>query len=281
MPKASAGGAKGVASPVKKVSPTKSASKCRGCQAPRYEAPTQQHEAVMNTGVEAGVVLKETKGKAMVDLAMHQAIKEEWGTCNKCWANNDLEGCWYPAGAPPCFWCAALKRPCTLNSTKTHKQGNTPDSLIERNYHQVVLVKRARAVVEKARKVEEGSKAVAISRRSLALPTCQDGSGVRSTKGKRKASLPLAPREKGKKRAQVVSPTVVMPEAESEDKEGENKEACHLVEAIKASKVVPSREDLTGPSCQPEAPQDVGMWQEDDWQKEKRDREEATHQVWP
>ncbi|KAG6892303.1 hypothetical protein C0993_004176, partial [Termitomyces sp. T159_Od127] len=36
-------------------------------------------EAVVDTGVEAGVVLKETKGKATVDLATRQAFKEERG----------------------------------------------------------------------------------------------------------------------------------------------------------------------------------------------------------
>ncbi|KAG6875264.1 hypothetical protein C0993_010112 [Termitomyces sp. T159_Od127] len=108
--KALAGGAKGLASPAKKGSPTKLASKRRGCQAPRYErqAPTQQDfsdkelaqllaprrvEAVVDTEVEAGVVLKETKGKAMVDLMMCQAFKEEQRACDKCWVDNDPEGC--------------------------------------------------------------------------------------------------------------------------------------------------------------------------------------------
>ncbi|KAG6898461.1 hypothetical protein C0993_006655 [Termitomyces sp. T159_Od127] len=97
MPKAPAGGTKGLASPVKKLlSLTKPASKCKECKAkaPRYQhwAPTQSEffnkelasllvpgnlEAVVNTGVKAGVVLKEMKGKATVDLAMHQAFKEE------------------------------------------------------------------------------------------------------------------------------------------------------------------------------------------------------------
>ncbi|KAG6896685.1 hypothetical protein C0993_008159 [Termitomyces sp. T159_Od127] len=89
--KAPTGGAKGLASSTKKGSPTKPSSKCRGCSAPRYEAPTQQDfsdkelvrllapkwaEAVVDMEVEARVVLKETKGKATVDLATHQAFKE-------------------------------------------------------------------------------------------------------------------------------------------------------------------------------------------------------------
>ncbi|KAG6882923.1 hypothetical protein C0993_008641 [Termitomyces sp. T159_Od127] len=90
--KAPAGSAKRLASPTKKGSPTKLASKCRGRPAPRYEAPMQQDfldkelacllvprqvEAVVDMGVEAGVVLKEIKGKVTVDLATCQAFKEE------------------------------------------------------------------------------------------------------------------------------------------------------------------------------------------------------------
>ncbi|KAG6875295.1 hypothetical protein C0993_009910, partial [Termitomyces sp. T159_Od127] len=132
--KAPAGGAKGLALPAKKGSPTKPSSKCRGRPAPRYKAPMQQDfsdkelacllalrwaEAVVDTGVEARVVLKETKDKAMVDLATRQAFKEERGACDKCWADNDPEGCWYPVGAPPCFRCMAMKRPCILDGAKT------------------------------------------------------------------------------------------------------------------------------------------------------------------
>ncbi|KAG6883258.1 hypothetical protein C0993_007132 [Termitomyces sp. T159_Od127] len=113
--KAPTSGTKGLVSPAKKGSPTKLASKHRGCPMPRYEAPTQQDfsdkelvcllvlrraEVVVDMGVEAGVVLKETKSKAMVDLATHQAFKKERGACDKCWADNDPERCWYPVGAP-------------------------------------------------------------------------------------------------------------------------------------------------------------------------------------
>ncbi|KAG6866779.1 hypothetical protein C0993_007416 [Termitomyces sp. T159_Od127] len=106
--KASTGGAKRLASPTKKGSSTKLASKCKGRPMPRYKMPMQQDfsdkelacllvlrqvEAVVDMGVEAGVVLKETKGKATVDLATCQAFKEEREACDKCWANNDPEGC--------------------------------------------------------------------------------------------------------------------------------------------------------------------------------------------
>ncbi|KAG6863400.1 hypothetical protein C0993_011683 [Termitomyces sp. T159_Od127] len=148
---------------------TKPASKCRGRQALRYKAPAQQDffnkdlacllasrqvEAVVDMRMELGVVLKETKRKATMDLAMRQALKEEQGACNKCWADNNSEGCWYPLGAPPCFWCMVMKRLCTLDGAKMYEQGNTPDPTVERTYHQAVLVRRAWEVVEKAREAE-------------------------------------------------------------------------------------------------------------------------------
>ncbi|KAG6894393.1 hypothetical protein C0993_011629 [Termitomyces sp. T159_Od127] len=89
--KAPMGGTKGLASPAKKRSHQAS------LQAQRV--PTQQDfsdkelvhllaprwaEAVVDMGVEASVVLKETKSKATVDLATHQAFKKERGACDKC-----------------------------------------------------------------------------------------------------------------------------------------------------------------------------------------------------
>ncbi|KAG6875886.1 hypothetical protein C0993_006926 [Termitomyces sp. T159_Od127] len=197
--KAPMGGAKGLASPTKKGSPTKLSSKRRGHPTPR------QAKAVVDTGVEAGVVLKETKEKATVDLATCQVFKEERGACNKCWADNDSEGCWYPVGAP-----------------------------------------HASAVVEKAREAEAQGEAIGISKKSLALPTRQGDEERGSGKGKQKASLPLLPMDKGKKRARVVSPAAVTPEVESEE---DDKDKVHrLSTAIEASKAALSTDDLAGPT---------------------------------
>ncbi|KAG6883026.1 hypothetical protein C0993_008241 [Termitomyces sp. T159_Od127] len=163
--KAPTGGAKGLALPAKKGSPTKPSSKCRDHLAPRYKVPMQQDfsnkelarllvprwaEAVVDMGVEAGVVLKETKEKATVDLAMCQAFKEERKVCNKCWADNNPEGCWYSVGAPPLFQVHGHEEAIA----KTQKCGNAPDSMVEKTYQHVVLVRRARAVMKKAWKAE-------------------------------------------------------------------------------------------------------------------------------
>ncbi|KAG6895898.1 hypothetical protein C0993_008999 [Termitomyces sp. T159_Od127] len=308
--KAPTSGAKGLALPAKKGSPTKPSAKRRGHPAPRYkvsgkrtpktylfsdpwrQAPMQedfsdkelahllaprQVEAVVDMGVEAGVVLKETKGKAMVDLAMRQAFKEERG------ATTTQRGAGTPWAPPPCFRCVAMKRPYTFDSAKTRERGNAPDPMVEKTYHWAVLVRRARAVVEKVWEVEARRETVGISKKSLALPTHQGDEEGGSGKGKWKASPPLSPTEKGKKRARVVSPAVVTPEVESEADDKD--EVCRLSVAIEANKSAPGAEDLVGPSRQVEAPQDVGAPPEEMEQDEAEEgaevRPEATPQAQP
>ncbi|KAG6876459.1 hypothetical protein C0993_002947 [Termitomyces sp. T159_Od127] len=210
IPKALVSGTRGPASPVKNLaSSTKSASKHRaqGTKVP--------------------------------------AFKEEWGVCNKCWANNNSEECWYLVGVPLCFQCMAQKRLCMLDDTKMREQGDTLDSLVEHNYYRVVLVKRVQAVVEKAKEANAGGKAVTISKQSLVLLICQGEEEER------------AETDKGKKRAQVVSSEVVTLEVELEGGKEEDKEACHLVAAIEASKAAQSGKDLAGPSRQPEVLQNI------------------------
>ncbi|KAG6876367.1 hypothetical protein C0993_003615 [Termitomyces sp. T159_Od127] len=156
-----------------------------------------------------------------------------------------------------------MKRPCTLDGAKMHEQGNTPNSVVEKTYHRVVLVRRAWEVVEKAREAE-----------------VRNDKKKRSGKGKHKASSPLLPMEKRKKRARVVSPAVVTAEVESE--ENEEDKVHRLAPAIEANKAVPGGDDLVGPSCQAKAPQDVGNWQEDVEQEEEAEvRLEAAPQVHP
>ncbi|KAG6883572.1 hypothetical protein C0993_005397, partial [Termitomyces sp. T159_Od127] len=102
-----------------------------------------------------------------------------------------------------------------------------------------------------------------------------------SSKGKRKASPPLLPTDKGKKRVRVVSPAAVTPEIESEDDKED--EACRLGAAIKASKAALGVEDLAGLSRQVEVPQDVGASHEeieqDEAEEEAEVRPEAASQA--
>ncbi|KAG6892880.1 hypothetical protein C0993_002614, partial [Termitomyces sp. T159_Od127] len=99
---------------------------------------------------------------------------------------------------------------------------------------------------------------VGLSKKSLALPTRQGSEERGSGKGKRKASPPLSPTEKGKKRVRMVSPAAVTPELESEEEDEDADEARRLSAAIEASTAAPSTEDTAGPSRQAEAAQDVG-----------------------
>ncbi|KAG6877395.1 hypothetical protein C0993_007842 [Termitomyces sp. T159_Od127] len=130
-----------------------------------------------------------------------------------------------------------------------------------------VLVKRVREVVERAREAEARGEAITLSKKSLALPTCQNKEERQGGKGKRKASLPLLLMEKRKKRARVVLPVAVTPKVEFE-KEEEDK-ACRLATAIEASKAALVGDDLAGPSCQVKASQDVGNRQEDEEQEKE------------
>ncbi|KAG6881053.1 hypothetical protein C0993_003082, partial [Termitomyces sp. T159_Od127] len=133
---------------------------------------------------------------------------------------------------------------------------NAPNPTVEKTYHQAVLVRRARAVVEKAREAEAQEEVVDISKRSLALLMHHGSEERESGKGKQKASPPLLPTDKEKKRVRVVSPAAVTSELESD--EDDKDEACHFSAAIEASKAAPSTEDLAGPSRQAEAAQDIG-----------------------
>ncbi|KAG6875973.1 hypothetical protein C0993_006473 [Termitomyces sp. T159_Od127] len=132
------------------------------------------------------------------------------------------------------------------------ERGNAPNPTVEKIYHQAVLVRRAQAVVEKAWEAEAQGESVGISKKSLALLTCQGDEEGGSSKGKQKAFPPLLPMDKGKKRARVVSPPLVTPEVESE--EDDEDEARCLSMAIEASKAALGAEDLASPSHQAEAP---------------------------
>ncbi|KAG6894626.1 hypothetical protein C0993_011130 [Termitomyces sp. T159_Od127] len=160
-----------------------------------------------------------------------------------------------------------------------HEWRNTPNPMVKRTYHWAVLVRRAWVIVERAREAEARGEAVTLSKKSLVLPMRQNGEERESSKGKHKASPPLLPMEKGKKRARVVSPAAVTPKVELEEEE--DKVRC-LAVAIKASKAPLVEDDLVGPSCQAEAPQDVGNWQEDEEQQEEAEvGPEAIPQVHP
>ncbi|KAG5730008.1 hypothetical protein E4T56_gene20167 [Termitomyces sp. T112] len=48
---------------------------------------------VVDMGMGAGVVLEKAKGKSTALLAKQQALVQEQGMCDNCWAENNQEGC--------------------------------------------------------------------------------------------------------------------------------------------------------------------------------------------
>ncbi|KAG6874829.1 hypothetical protein C0992_006397 [Termitomyces sp. T32_za158] len=118
--------------------------------------------------------------------------------CDKCWADNDPEGCWYPTGAQPCYHCDALKRACTFSGRKSHERGKV-DPHVQRNFEKAVLVRRAREFVVAQRTLATAGGTTLLSAASLALSTAQE-SGIAvdmaapepaTPKGKAKAPLQM------------------------------------------------------------------------------------------
>ncbi|KAG6895773.1 hypothetical protein C0992_012674 [Termitomyces sp. T32_za158] len=159
---------------------------------PQYEPPTattftdtqlcnllvpRRDEVVLDNNRRAGENVPGVKGKKTVLLAACNNFKSLKELCDKCWADNNPECCWYPTGAQPCHRCDALKWACTISGWKSRKCGKV-NPHIQRNFEKVVLVRRARAFVLEQRKLSVAGKAILISAASLALPTAQESGCV-------------------------------------------------------------------------------------------------------
>ncbi|KAG6874885.1 hypothetical protein C0992_006087 [Termitomyces sp. T32_za158] len=174
---------------IKRASKSTTPSKCRTQKVvPQYEPPTattftdaQLHnllvphwdEVVLDNDHRAGENVPGVKGKKTISLAARDDCKACKGLCDKYWADNDPECCWYSTGAQPCHCCNALKRACTISSWKSHKRGKV-DPHVQCNFEKAVLVWRARAFVLEQRKLSAVGKAISISVASLVLPTTQE-----------------------------------------------------------------------------------------------------------
>ncbi|KAG6894015.1 hypothetical protein C0992_007837 [Termitomyces sp. T32_za158] len=154
---------------------------------PQYEPPTATtftdaqlrnllvphwDEVVLDNNRCAGENVLGVKGKKTVSLAAHDDCKACKRSCDKCWADNNPECCWYPTGAQPCHRCDALKRACTISGWKSRERGKV-DPHVQRNFEKAVLVRQARAFVIEQRKLSAAGKAISISTSSLTLPTTQ------------------------------------------------------------------------------------------------------------
>ncbi|KAG6896977.1 hypothetical protein C0992_004915 [Termitomyces sp. T32_za158] len=113
--------------------------------------------------------------------------------CNKCWADNDPECCWYPTSTQTCYCCNALKRACTFSGRKSCKCGKV-DPHVQCNFEKAVLVWHVRAFVVAQQELVTTSGMTSLSTASLALPTSQE-SGIAIDVA---ASEPATPKGKAK-----------------------------------------------------------------------------------
>ncbi|KAG6883903.1 hypothetical protein C0992_007505 [Termitomyces sp. T32_za158] len=125
----------------------------------------RRDEVVLDADRRAGESVPGLKGKKTVSLSARRDFKLQKGSCDKCWADNDPEGCWYPTGAQPCYRCDALKRACTLSGRKSRER---------HNFEKAVLVRRAREFVIAQRTLATTGSTTSLSAASLALPTTQE-----------------------------------------------------------------------------------------------------------
>ncbi|KAG6874341.1 hypothetical protein C0992_007871 [Termitomyces sp. T32_za158] len=130
-------------------------------------------EVVLDTNPKAGENVPGVKGKKTVSPAAHRDFKQWKGSCNKCWANNNPEACWYPTGGQPCLRCDALKRACTFSRMKSRECGKV-NLHVQHNFEKAVLVRRARAFVVAQQRLATAGGTTSISAASLVLPTAQE-----------------------------------------------------------------------------------------------------------
>ncbi|KAG6893867.1 hypothetical protein C0992_008337, partial [Termitomyces sp. T32_za158] len=130
-------------------------------------------EVVLDANRRAGESMPGLKGKKTVSLTARRDFKLQKGSCDKCWANNDPEGCWYPTGAQPCYRCNALKRACTFSGRKFHERGKV-DPHVQCNFEKAVLVWCAREFIVAQRTLVTAGGTTSLSAASLALSTAQE-----------------------------------------------------------------------------------------------------------
>ncbi|KAG6893836.1 hypothetical protein C0992_008492, partial [Termitomyces sp. T32_za158] len=167
----------------------------------------------------------------------------EKGSCNKCWADNDPEGCWYPTGAQPCYRCDALKRACTFSGRKSCERGKV-DPHVQRNFEKAVLVRHAREFVIAQWALATTGGTTSLSASSLALPTAQE-SGIAVD-----VAVPEPATPKGKAKA-VSSPHKRLASPSSDSQPA--KQSQSSTASRKAAKTVPCWEEtppVAGPSRQ-------------------------------
>ncbi|KAG6886367.1 hypothetical protein C0992_004351 [Termitomyces sp. T32_za158] len=90
-------------------------------------------DVVLDTDQGAGESVHGIKGKKTASAEARRQFKLRKGACNKCWADNDPEACWFPTAALPCYRCDALKRACTYSGVKSHERSKV-DPIVQRTF---------------------------------------------------------------------------------------------------------------------------------------------------
>ncbi|KAG6873572.1 hypothetical protein C0992_008564, partial [Termitomyces sp. T32_za158] len=88
---------------------------------------------MLDTDQGVGESVRRIKGKKTASAEARRQFKLRKGACNKCWADNNPEACWFPTAALPCYRCNALKRACTYSSVKSRKCGKV-NPIVQRTF---------------------------------------------------------------------------------------------------------------------------------------------------
>ncbi|KNZ71717.1 hypothetical protein J132_07478 [Termitomyces sp. J132] len=137
---------------------------------------------VVDTGLGAGVKLDKAKGKVTVSLEKRQEYKYTQGACDNCWADNDLEGCWYPTGVQPCYRCDSTRKSCSHSGLSLRSTGS---KFAKRIAIKAALVRSVRAFVERQRELARRGEPIEVKHSSLTLPTSQEEGLVGGSGGAR------------------------------------------------------------------------------------------------
>ncbi|KAG6875324.1 hypothetical protein C0992_004306 [Termitomyces sp. T32_za158] len=90
-------------------------------------------DVVLDTGQGVEELVHGIKGKNTMSAKAQRQFKLRKGACNKCWADNDPEACWFPTAALPCYQYDAFKRACTYSGVKSRERGKV-DPIIQRTF---------------------------------------------------------------------------------------------------------------------------------------------------
>ncbi|KAG6875780.1 hypothetical protein C0992_002381, partial [Termitomyces sp. T32_za158] len=188
-------------------------------------------DIMLDTNQGAGELVRGIKAKKTASAKAWQQFKLHKGVCDKCWADNNPEACWFPTAALPCYQCNALKRACTYSGIKSCKRSKV-DLIMQHTFERSIQVRQACKFVEAQRTQARLGGAVTVGAEGSGSGT-QDKSKDKS-KGKATAPLhkrrasasgtttsrePIAPSPGPSRQRPSVPPMASLPLPSDQDKE--------------------------------------------------------------